>query len=190
LALRLGHRESVDYDFFSNEKFEAGGLLDSLALLKGATVLDSKPNTLTVVVDRSGPVKVSFFGGMALGRVRDPERTDDGIVRVASLLDIGASKMKVILERIETKDYHDIYWLLEAGVKLPDMLAAAAALYRDRGLNNPLMSLRAVGYFGDGDLYSLPEGVKETLAKAAGIACQGDIPPMAKLPGGLAPLET
>jgi hypothetical protein len=187
LALRLGHRESVDFDFFANQAFNPANLLASLSVLKGALVYDSKPNTLTVEVDRGGPVKISFFGGMSLGRVQNPERTDDGVMVVASLLDVAAAKMKVILERIQKRDYLDIWALLGTGLKLADMLAAAQALHDQF---NPMISLRAVGYLKDGDLPSLPEDVKTTLMKAAGETCRGDIPPMQRLPGGLAPQET
>jgi len=184
VALRLGHRQSVDFDFFANQEFNPAVLLASLPLLRGAVVYDSKPNTLTVGVDRGERVKISFFGGMSLGRVQNPESTDDGVMMVASLLDVAAAKMKVILERIQRRDYVDICALLKAGVKLADMLAAAQALHDQF---NPMISLRAVGYFKDGDLPSLPDDVKKTLTKAAGETCRGDIPPMAKLPGGLVP---
>jgi len=45
-------------------------------------------NTLTAIVDRNGPVKVFFFGGLALNRIQDPDVTQDSGIQVASLLDI------------------------------------------------------------------------------------------------------
>src|SRR5512141_490835 len=68
LALRLGHRTSVDFDFFSSEPFVPADLLNSMVLLKHARPLQTATNTLTVVVDRAGAVKLSFFGGLSIGR--------------------------------------------------------------------------------------------------------------------------
>jgi hypothetical protein len=137
-----------------------------------------------VLVDRGGPVKLSFFGGLTFGRVRDPEWTGDRVLRAASALDIGASKMRVILERSEAKDYLDVRALLKSGLSLAEMLAAACAVYEQF---NPMIPLRALSYFEDGDLSTLPVEVKNALTKAAGATCAGDIPRMARLPGGLVP---
>ena len=90
LALRLGHRSSVDFDFFSSEPLDVDALFE-LSCFAGAEILQREPDTLTVSTRPSGrsqPVKVSFFGGVDTGRVGDPQRTDDGVVLVASLLDL------------------------------------------------------------------------------------------------------
>ena len=42
LALRLGHRSSEDFDFFSNETFAPGILQKSVPYLKGAEVIQSE----------------------------------------------------------------------------------------------------------------------------------------------------
>src|SRR6266496_2119477 len=73
LALRLAHRASEDFDFFSNQSFRPNDLEQQIPLLAGTQRLQSSPNTLVSLVERGGPVKVSFFGGLSLKRVRDPE---------------------------------------------------------------------------------------------------------------------
>jgi hypothetical protein len=110
--------------------------------------------------------------------------TDDGVLLVASLLDIAAFKMAVLPERAEAKDYLDVYALLKSGVKLSDALGAAEAVYG--GQFNPVISLKALAYFRDGDLPSLPEDVKRTLREAAVVKQISKFEP---LPGGLVPLE-
>lgn len=52
IALRLGHRPSVDFDFFASTPLVARALLQKVPYLKGATVRQSAPNTLTVTVER------------------------------------------------------------------------------------------------------------------------------------------
>src|SRR5882757_48362 len=61
IALRLAHRPSVDFDFFSMAAFEPDALLKQIAYLKGAVVRQSAANTLTATVERGGPVQLSFF---------------------------------------------------------------------------------------------------------------------------------
>jgi hypothetical protein len=64
----------------------------------------------TVLAKRAGTtVKVSFFGAINIGRVGEPETTEDGAVRVASLLDLGGTKVKTLVQRVEAKDYRDLH---------------------------------------------------------------------------------
>ncbi len=165
IGLWLGHRPSEDFDLFSTDSFVPADLLARIPFLAGGLLRQSQPNTLTLTVDRAGPVKVSFFGGLRLGRVGEPERAADTGLRVASRLDLAATKVAVVQQRAERKDYLDIAALLGAGVGLADMLGAAAALYG--GQFNPLISLKALSYFGDGDLPGLPKEVKDLLSREA-----------------------
>jgi hypothetical protein len=161
VGLWLGHRPSEDFDFFCSHPFVPGELLTRIPFLAGGLLRQSEPNTLTVTVDRAGPVKLSFFGGLRLGRVGEPERAPDTGLLVASRLDLAATKVAVVQQRAEQKDYVDLAALMRAGVRLADMLGAAAALYA--GQFNPLISLKALSYFGDGDLPNLPDEVKGLL---------------------------
>jgi hypothetical protein len=52
VALRLGGRQSVDFDFFTNQAVWANVLSRSLAFLAGAELIQSEPNTATFTVDR------------------------------------------------------------------------------------------------------------------------------------------
>ena len=131
----------------------------------GVLLRQSEPNTLTVTVDREGPVKVSFFGGLRLGRVGEPEAAPDTGLLVASRLDLAATKVAVVQQRAEQKDYLDLAALLRAGIGLADMLGAAAALYGAQF--NPLISLKALSYFADGDLPGLPNDLKVLLSSEA-----------------------
>jgi hypothetical protein len=165
LALRLGHRSSEDFDFFSNRPFAPDALQREISYLIGAETSQSQANTLTVIVDRSGPVKVSFFGGLKLNRVEDPEPVSGKEIRVASLVDVGATKMVTIQQRAQAKDYLDILALAEAGVSLSAALAAAAAVYGPTF--NGVLSLKALTYFADGDLPTLSAAVQTKLRNLA-----------------------
>lgn len=166
IALRIGHRSSVDFDFFADRSFRHSDLFASVPFLSDAQVLQNAPNTLTVVT--TGGVNVSLFGGIRFGRVGFPDLTMDGAVEVASLDDLLATKLAVLLQRIESKDYFDIHALLEAGVRLEHGLAGARALYGSSFQSSE--SLRALTYFEGGDLDQLPEPVRRSLiAEATGV---------------------
>ena len=168
IALRLGHRISVDFDFFSDQPLEPAALFAALPFLAQSTVLQDQQNTFTVSVPYGDEfhehVKVSFFGTIGFGRVGAPELTDDGVLQVACLDDLMATKVKVILQRAEAKDYRDIAAMVKAGVSLSGGLAAARQLY---GVNfQPSESLKAMVYFEDGDLATLTRIEKACLVEA------------------------
>lgn len=185
LALRLGHRASEDFDFFSNEDFRPDDLERRISFLAGASRLQSSPNTLVVLAERDGPVKVSFFGGLSLRRVRDPEPAEGPGILVASLLDLAATKVKVVQDRAEAKDYLDLSRILEEGLELAEALGAALAVYGSSF--NPILSLKALSYFGDGDLPSLPEAVRSRLAQAVRKVDPTRLTRFEPLSGGVAP---
>jgi hypothetical protein len=169
IALRLGHRMSVDFDFFCHQALDRAALHAAFPFIAQSTVLQDQPNTLTINVpysdDAHTHVKVSFFGGIGIGRVGQPSVTADGVLQVASLADLMATKTKVILQRAEAKDYRDIAAMVTAGQSLPHGLAAAREMY---GRNfQPSESLKAMVYFEDGDLHTLNHSEKACLIKAA-----------------------
>jgi len=166
LALRLGHRVSVDFDFFSGKSFDPQKLLSDLPPLAGAKVLQNVSQTLTVAVDRGGTVKLSFFGGLPLGRVGQPDQTADGVMFVASLLDLAGTKAAVVTQRAEAKDYIDLLTLADHGISVGQAMAAARALYGDQ--YNPVLTLKSLTYFGDGDLCKLTPEQKAKLIYYAG----------------------
>lgn len=165
LALRLSHRRSEDFDFFCNEPFQASTLLDSILYLKNAEVVQLAENTLTVIADRGGPVKVSFFGGLGLNRAQDPDIVKENGIRVASALDVMATKLKTIQQRAQVRDYVDIAAALSASLDLAEALAAAEGIY-GKAFNGAL-SLKALSFFEDGDLPSLSREVQNQLRQAA-----------------------
>ncbi len=162
LALRPGHRSSVDFDFFSNATFDPARLLSDIPYLANSEIVQAAPNTLTCRVTRGGPVLVSFFGSLGLGKAAPPEVASGPDLPVASLLDIGGTNAAVVQKRAETKDYLDIDALIRNGVSLAELLAAGKVVYG--GQFNPLITLKALSYFDD--LPNLPADVKARLTDA------------------------
>jgi hypothetical protein len=164
IAVRLGHRASVDFDFFAFGNFDTARLYRDVSFLAGATVVQQAANTLTCRVDRGGPVLVSFFGVPLLGQVTPPDVSADNGLRIAALSDLAGMKAAVVQSRSEAKDYVDVDALIQAGVALPTALAAAAAIYWPAF--NPQITLKALCYIDDGNLPLLPDDLKRRLVRA------------------------
>lgn len=166
IALHLGHRESLDFDFFGSRSFNPAELATHLPFMMDAQITQREPNTLTGILDRGGIVKVSFFGLPELKRLKPPHESPGNHVKVASVLDLAGTKASVVQARAEAKDYVDIDALLtRGGIDLPAALAAARAIYG--APFNPQITLKALSFFEDGDLARLPAALKMRLAAAA-----------------------
>jgi Nucleotidyl transferase AbiEii toxin, Type IV TA system len=181
LALRLGHRQSEDFDFFSNKPFQPSSLRDSIPYLKHAEMTQFEDNTLTAIVDRNGPVKLWFFGSLGIKHVQDPDIAPENGIQVASLLDLLASKLKTVQLRAEAKDYRDIVATFEAGLSIAEGLAAAAGIYEKQF--NGALSLKALTFFEDGDLPSLTPAMQKRLLEAATSVNLKELPSVAARPG-------
>jgi hypothetical protein len=123
LALRLGHRTSVGFDFFSARPLVPLDFREEHAL--DGDILQAKANTLSVL---HRGVKLSFFGGLSLGVLQPPDLV--GHCPVASLDDLGVGKLAALVNRVELKDYLDVAALLRHGNDLAHLLAGANAVYR------------------------------------------------------------
>jgi nucleotidyltransferase AbiEii toxin of type IV toxin-antitoxin system len=171
LALQLGNRVSEDFDFFSSTGFDPDGLQAQLPFFRDLDPADPagwvhrKRDNLEAFIDRGGPIKVAFFGGLdTLHRVEDPRLAAGSRVQVASLVDLAGMKMRVIQVRGSWKDYVDIHALVSNGVDLPTGLAAAKAI--DRSFD-PITSVRALQFYGDGTLDRVPIAMRRDLTRWA-----------------------
>ena len=122
------------------------------------------------MVNQPGDVRLSFFGGLSVGRVGTPTLTEDGIAFIASPLDLLGTKLKVIMQRAEAKDYEDIAQLLRRGESLIQALGAARALFDSTFA--PSECLRALTFFDDGDLAKVSTETRQLLRTDAAKAAQ------------------
>lgn len=165
LALLLAHRTSIDFDLFTASEFDPDGLLHGIPFLADATVIQKGPSTLTVIVDRGGNVQVSFFGVPKLRRIKEPWTAPDTHLQVASLLDLAGTKAAVVQKRAEAKDYIDLDAIIhQVGLDLPTALSAAKLIYGRQF--NPELTLKALCFFGDGNLSTVPVELQRRLADA------------------------
>ena len=140
LALRFGHRVSVDLDFFISDPFDPPALADQMGLTP-AFITGMSAGSLQA---RIGEVKVEFFHH-AYPLLADPELIDG--VRFASIADVVAMKLNAVSNRGSKKDFYDIAMLLDH-MSLPEMIAYYQGKYHPASL---FMVVRSLAWFDDAD---------------------------------------
>jgi hypothetical protein len=174
VALHLGHRQSVDFDFFAINAIDPAGLYGEISFLHKTKIIQQERNTLTCLIDRNGPVKISFFGLPNIRRIESPAVAPDNQLKIASLLDLAGMKAAVVQQRAEAKDFIDLDAIRTAGIGLPMALSAATFIF-GAGFNAQI-TLKALSYFEDGDLSTLSADLKNRIAKAVAAADLGKLP--------------
>jgi predicted nucleotidyltransferase component of viral defense system len=159
LALHLGHRFSVDLDFFSPDSDAVGP--DERAILRNALEDPSLSITydkdMTFVANWRG-VGISFFR-LSLYPLVQPPLLLDGIP-VASLAEIGAMKLAAMIDRGTRKDLVDLYTVLQH-VSLDDLFQVAAVKYA-RVRTFAISATRALAYFADAEALPMPQMLDRT----------------------------
>jgi hypothetical protein len=151
LALRMGHRRSFDFDFFTAGDFDATGLRERLRGIFGeAPVRSQAPRTL--YVDLRG-VTTSFFAYDY--PMLDPLDSTPWRFGLAGLRDIAAMKLEAAVGRGSRKDFVDLYFLCRE-FELRDIFRFFADKYGRSGAD-PYHRLRALAYFDDAESEPLPE---------------------------------
>jgi len=153
LALHLGHRESVDLDFFSQEKFspESVQVLLEKDLHLGEVVLD--PGTLNCYADQ---VKLQFLHYPY--KLLEVPKVWEGI-KISSIQDIACTKLLTISARGSKKDFIDLYFILEL-YSLPELFELLKKKYSEQDYNL-LHILKSLVYFDDADEQPSPRMHKE-----------------------------
>lgn len=114
LAFILGHRISVDLDFFRNDDMNVKVLHDTLSQYGEYETLQESEHTLTVLIQDT---KMSFF------RVQNPMLFSPIPYRffsIADIRDIALMKLAAIASRGSRKDFADLYFILQSKPTLKD----------------------------------------------------------------------
>jgi hypothetical protein len=151
LALQLGHRTSVDFDFYTPEHFDSALLTKKLAkFFPKIRIRFQAKDTLGVEINGVG---LSFFryDYPLIG----PLRNCQGI-SLASVEDIAAMKIAAIVQRGTRRDFIDIYYLLE---KYPLKKIVEFSLRKYPGYQDILV-IRALLYFVDAEKETKPRKIK------------------------------
>lgn len=145
LALQIGHRDSIDFDFFSKNDINTKKLFIKIKeVFKDYKVLkiQEEKNTLSVLINKN--IKLSFFTYKykLIDKIINREN-----LRLASWVDIGCMKMSAITSRATNKDYIDLYYILHK-IELKELLKKASKKFKDLDQN---LIIKSLVYFKDID---------------------------------------
>jgi predicted nucleotidyltransferase component of viral defense system len=156
LALHLGHRISIDLDFFtrtvfdSNEKFEC--LRSSYAISNCERTVNSLSLLMTIGTEA---IKIDLLRHN-YSLLRPIQVLND--FRIFALEDIGAMKLNAIANRGAKKDFYDIHALLKC-FSLPELLTFFQQKYEQL---NSFTVIKSLVYFTDADQEPDPVSLMNT----------------------------
>jgi len=142
LALRLGHRKSIDLDLFSYQHFDAISLAEYLTQNYNFEKTDVREeDTVKGFID---DVKIDIVAHIY--PLVDEPFIAENVIRMYSIRDIVAMKLAAISDNGKRlKDFVDIAFL-SMQMSLNQMLAAYAQKYKNA---NALHAVRGLAYFDD-----------------------------------------
>lgn len=153
LALRMGHRKSIDFDFFSQlfllQESDRAALITAMQSDVEIKVRTSIDGTLHLLV---GDVFTSFFHYPYV--LLNPCDSWHGI-DVASIMDIAAMKISAVQSRGLRKDFIDLYWISRESGFARVIDAAVRRFPKYPGLIRE--ALRALVYFEDAEKEPMPK---------------------------------
>lgn len=151
IALHLGHRRSVDFDWFAPAPFDPLALAGTLRTrVPGMTVRSQDRGTLHIA-DSDVPVSFLLYEYPLLQPwIAWPEYA----CSLASLADLACMKLAAIANRGARKDFVDVHALAHSGLALEEMLSAYQRRYETQDIGHVLFSLN---YFDDAEAQDMPE---------------------------------
>ena len=149
LALQIGHRRSVDFDYFSQQPATTQRILDWLPCFQKFLIREMDPLTLHAEVDG---VKMSFIGNYRYPLVAEPIFLQK--LPGAGVMDIGLMKLLAITHRAALRDYLDLAVILRDRIPLSSLLEMSRQKYGPHF--NIMICLKALTSFGDVEEAEMP----------------------------------
>ena len=148
VALQLGHRRSVDFDWFTRDAFDPLTLAQELR--DGGIPFVTEIETTGTLHGAVRGVRVSLIRHNY--PLLDPCLVW-GRIRVASRAVLAAMKLSAVAQRGAKKDFVDVYALARRAKSLDQMLQSYRQKFATTDINH---LLRSLAYFDDADRERLP----------------------------------
>ncbi len=107
LALQIGHRISIDLDFFINQKIEVSNIPNLLEQFGKVKIINQSNQIINLYIE---DIKVDFVV-YQYPFISPPINKDN--LKLVSIKDIAAMKLAAITGRGSRKDFIDIYFILK-----------------------------------------------------------------------------
>jgi predicted nucleotidyltransferase component of viral defense system len=148
LALQIGHRRSIDFDFFTPGDFNTSLIINKLYSMGSYERSSEDKNTINGSLNG---IRISFFGYNY--KLIDDLKIFNGI-KLAGLKDIAAMKLEAIAGRGSRKDFIDMFFLLKR-YSLEEIFSFHMEKY-GIGLSNQYHHLKSLVYFEDAETEAMP----------------------------------
>jgi len=152
-ALQLGHRVSLDFDFFTDKEFVPK---DFSARLSGLGVFDEEQADRGTVLGKFEGIKFSLFI-YKYRLVFKPSRYLS--LDIADIRDIAAMKIDAIATRGAKRDFVDLYFICRAGHKLKKILDVYNRKY-EKLASNIVHIQKSLVFFNDAEPEEMPKMLK------------------------------
>ncbi|MEA1928390.1 MAG: nucleotidyl transferase AbiEii/AbiGii toxin family protein [Candidatus Auribacterota bacterium] len=155
-ALQLGHRISVDFDFFTPEEFSPRAFAGDLAKL--GLFYEEQADKGTVLGEFEG-IKFSIFI-YKYPLIFPPLKYLS--LDIADIRDIAAMKIDAVANRGAKRDFVDLYFICKSGYKLADLLKFYDMKYGMLA-SNLIHIQKSLVFFSDADPEEMPRMLKDVL---------------------------
>jgi len=153
LALQVGHRRSVDLDFFTEERtFDVEALERLLIELGDWTTTHAEKGTLygLLLGAKTSFIAYPFFRPSG-------SYVQCGTIRILSPDDIAAMKIIAVSQRGKKRDFIDLYWYAAVhGASIEGAIRRAIAQYPEQE-HSVAHFLKSLAYFNDAEDDPMPE---------------------------------
>lgn len=151
LALQIGHRDSIDLDFFGEKEIDEELYVENLEQFGSVKILKVSKNILITSING---IKTDFVNYTYPWL---SERKHEGKIRLSSKEDIAAMKLNAISGRGSKKDFIDLYFLLNE-FSLEEMIN----FYREKYTRHSEFGmLKSITYFDDANEENEPKMFKD-----------------------------
>lgn len=145
LALQVGHRQSVDLDFFTHETdFNSGRLLKHFQKVKWQTTVIKEGTIYGELYN----AKVSFIAYPFF--VPTGAIVNYGTIRILPPEDIAVMKVIAISQRGRKRDFYDLYWYIKNRAPLFEIVLRLSVQYPNLNHNYHHI-VKSLTYFADAD---------------------------------------
>jgi len=145
IALHLGHRQSIDFDLFSDKMINKNQILQKFKNngFKIQNILQDNPGEITFI---SQNIKFTFLRYPFPVKAPIPINSS---INIPDLLSLAALKAYALSRRNKWKDYVDLYFIIKHHHSLPDIIKMTKKIFKTEF--NDKIFREALSYFKDID---------------------------------------
>lgn len=153
LALMLGHRKSIDFDWFTPHSFDPYGVSEHLADFGGVEIAETSSGTFHGWIDGLQVTWLHYPNPLVDSFVTTDQVPD---LHLASMRDIALMKWAAIAGRGSRKDFIDLFAICQEGISMKSLFLALTEKFPNANLNDYHM-VKSLAYFDDAESEAPPQ---------------------------------